>query len=135
VAAGGDGTLNELVGAMVKYGAPPTVSAALVPFGTANDFAAATGISQVRQPTRRALPAQRHCSCCAPRRLGAASPARCMCPAQDPREALAVAVEADNIHPIDVGLVNGQVCRGGLSGHPTAGLPPLVPCPARLLHC
>jgi hypothetical protein len=48
VAAGGDGTLNELVGAMVKYGAPPTVSAALVPFGTANDFAAAAGISQVR---------------------------------------------------------------------------------------
>lgn len=48
VAAGGDGTLNELVAAMVRYGAPPSVSAALVPFGTANDFAAANGISQVR---------------------------------------------------------------------------------------
>ncbi len=47
MAAGGDGTLNELVAAMVRYGAPPSVSAALVPFGTANDFAAATGISQV----------------------------------------------------------------------------------------
>ena len=47
VAAGGDGTLNELVAAMIKYQAPPSVSVALIPYGTSNDFAACTGISQV----------------------------------------------------------------------------------------
>lgn len=46
VAAGGDGTLNEVVAAMIKYNAPETTSVALLPFGTANDFAAASGISQ-----------------------------------------------------------------------------------------
>lgn len=46
VAAGGDGTLNELVGALIKHGAGEDVSVGLVPFGTSNDFAAAAGISQ-----------------------------------------------------------------------------------------
>ena len=48
VAAGGDGTLNEVVAAMLKYQAPEEVAVGLMPLGTSNDFACATGISMVR---------------------------------------------------------------------------------------
>lgn len=51
IAAGGDGTLNEVVAALLKLDAPPDVGLGLIPFGTANDFAAATGIPQVHQLT------------------------------------------------------------------------------------
>jgi hypothetical protein len=48
MAAGGDGTLNEVAGAMLRYGAAELPMAlALLPLGTGNDFAAVTGISMV----------------------------------------------------------------------------------------
>jgi hypothetical protein len=48
VAGGGDGTLNELVVALIKHDAPRHISVAQLPMGTANDLASATGISLVR---------------------------------------------------------------------------------------
>ncbi|KAF6259120.1 ATP-NAD kinase-like domain-containing protein [Scenedesmus sp. NREL 46B-D3] len=45
VAGGGDGTLNEMVAALLKHGAPPRISIAQLPMGTANDLASAAGIS------------------------------------------------------------------------------------------
>lgn len=47
VAGGGDGTLNELVVALLKHNAPQHISVAQLPLGTANDLASATGISLV----------------------------------------------------------------------------------------
>jgi hypothetical protein len=47
VAGGGDGTLNELVAALLKHDAPPHISIAQLPLGTANDLASAAGISLV----------------------------------------------------------------------------------------
>jgi hypothetical protein len=47
VAGGGDGTLNELVVALIKHNAPRHMSVAQLPMGTANDLASATGISLV----------------------------------------------------------------------------------------
>eukprot|EP00877_Chromochloris_zofingiensis_P011692 jgi/Chrzof1/6777/Cz19g09030.t1 len=47
VAGGGDGTLNELVAALLKYDAPPDISIAQLPLGTANDLASAAGVSLV----------------------------------------------------------------------------------------
>ncbi len=47
VAGGGDGTLNEVVAAMLKYNAPAELSVAQLPLGTANDLASAAGISLV----------------------------------------------------------------------------------------
>jgi hypothetical protein len=48
VAGGGDGTLNELVAALLARGAPRHVAVAQLPLGTANDLASAGGISLVR---------------------------------------------------------------------------------------
>ncbi|KAF8072371.1 lipid kinase YegS-like [Scenedesmus sp. PABB004] len=45
VAGGGDGTLNEVVAAMLKHGAPRELAVAQLPLGTANDLACAAGIS------------------------------------------------------------------------------------------
>ncbi|WIA28058.1 hypothetical protein OEZ86_010643 [Tetradesmus obliquus] len=45
VAGGGDGTLNELVAALLKHDAPRHISIAQLPLGTANDLASASGIS------------------------------------------------------------------------------------------
>jgi diacylglycerol kinase family enzyme len=47
VAGGGDGTLNELVAALLKHDAPSHISIAQLPLGTANDLASAAGISLV----------------------------------------------------------------------------------------
>jgi diacylglycerol kinase family enzyme len=47
VAGGGDGTLNELVAALLKHDAPAHISVAQLPLGTANDLASASGISLV----------------------------------------------------------------------------------------
>lgn len=47
MAGGGDGTLNELVVALIKHNAPRHISVAQLPMGTANDLASATGISLV----------------------------------------------------------------------------------------
>jgi len=44
VAAGGDGTVHEVVAGLVRAGLPATCSLGVVPAGTANDFAAAAGI-------------------------------------------------------------------------------------------
>ncbi|MFA7096087.1 MAG: lipid kinase YegS [Gammaproteobacteria bacterium] len=44
VAAGGDGTLNEVVNGVVESGCLPHCAVAVVPYGTANDFAAMCGI-------------------------------------------------------------------------------------------
>jgi lipid kinase YegS len=44
VAAGGDGTVSEVVDGLVRAGTDHATSAAVVPFGTANDFATACGI-------------------------------------------------------------------------------------------
>jgi diacylglycerol kinase family enzyme len=44
VAGGGDGTINEVFGAAYKVGLPAECSLAILPLGTANDFAHATGV-------------------------------------------------------------------------------------------
>jgi lipid kinase YegS len=44
VAAGGDGTVNEVVSGLMTKAAPCRSSVAVVPFGTANDFASGCGI-------------------------------------------------------------------------------------------
>jgi hypothetical protein len=54
VAAGGDGTLNEVVGALLAHRAPQDITVAQLPLGTANDLASAAGISLVG--TLAALP-------------------------------------------------------------------------------
>lgn len=44
VAAGGDGTINEVAGGMLSGSEPLTTALAIVPYGTANDFATGMGI-------------------------------------------------------------------------------------------
>lgn len=44
VAGGGDGTVNEVFAAAYRAGPPPNCSFGVLPLGTANDFAHATGI-------------------------------------------------------------------------------------------
>src|SRR5690349_19927696 len=44
VAAGGDGTLHEVVNGVVDAGAPARSAIGVLPLGTANDFATACGI-------------------------------------------------------------------------------------------
>ncbi|KXZ46219.1 hypothetical protein GPECTOR_46g288 [Gonium pectorale] len=73
VAAGGDGTLNEVVAALIKVRAPRNIAVGLMPMGTSNDFAAVTGIPQ------------------------------------DLEGALRLCCRSDNLRPLDVGLVNGEV--------------------------
>ncbi|GBF95984.1 lipid kinase [Raphidocelis subcapitata] len=53
VAAGGDGTVNEVVAALLRHGAPRGVGLAVLPFGTANDLAAVLGISLVPEDALR----------------------------------------------------------------------------------
>ncbi len=45
VAGGGDGTLNEVAGGMLAGESSPRTALAVMPLGTANDFAAASGLS------------------------------------------------------------------------------------------
>ncbi len=52
MAAGGDGSVNETAAALVSQGAPEKTAFAVVPLGTANDFA--TGL-QIPQDPRDAL--------------------------------------------------------------------------------
>ena len=44
VAGGGDGTINEVFAAAYAVGLPPQCSLGILPLGTANDFAHATGV-------------------------------------------------------------------------------------------
>ena len=44
VAAGGDGTINEVASGVLSVDASPTTSVAVVPYGTANDFATGIGV-------------------------------------------------------------------------------------------
>jgi lipid kinase YegS len=44
VAAGGDGTINEVAGGMLSSNEAPKTALAVVPYGTANDFATGIGI-------------------------------------------------------------------------------------------
>ncbi len=44
VAAGGDGTINEVAGGMLEANPHPTTALAVVPCGTANDFATGIGV-------------------------------------------------------------------------------------------
>ena len=44
VAGGGDGTINEVFGAAYTTGLPAECSLGILPLGTANDFAHATGV-------------------------------------------------------------------------------------------
>jgi lipid kinase YegS len=44
VAAGGDGTVNEVVNGIMSVSESPAVAMGVVPYGTANDFATACGI-------------------------------------------------------------------------------------------
>ncbi|DBA94999.1 TPA: hypothetical protein ACH3X1_002521 [Trebouxia sp. C0004] len=46
VAAGGDGTVNEVASALVKLDAPESLSMAVIPMGTANDFATSIGLPE-----------------------------------------------------------------------------------------
>ena len=45
VAAGGDGTLNEVVNGILEVDSTPTIAAAVLPLGTANDFATSCGLA------------------------------------------------------------------------------------------
>ncbi len=45
VAAGGDGTLNEAINGLFLAGPEPQTAVGILPYGTANDFATACGIS------------------------------------------------------------------------------------------
>ena len=53
---GGDGTVNEVVCSLLKHGAQRGVGLALLPLGTANDFASALGVSMVGAPVMLCLP-------------------------------------------------------------------------------
>ena len=44
VAAGGDGTINEVVDGLMRMSGEPSVAVGVIPFGTANDFANGCGI-------------------------------------------------------------------------------------------
>jgi lipid kinase YegS len=44
IAGGGDGTVNEVVGGVLSTDQPKSTALAVVPYGTANDFAAGCGI-------------------------------------------------------------------------------------------
>jgi lipid kinase YegS len=44
IAAGGDGTLNEVVNGVIRVNESPNIAVGVVPFGTANDFATGCGI-------------------------------------------------------------------------------------------
>ena len=44
IAGGGDGTINEVAGGMLAENASPKTALAVVPYGTANDFATGIGI-------------------------------------------------------------------------------------------
>ena len=44
IAAGGDGTINEVVNGLMKTGKQADIALAIVPLGTANDFATGCGI-------------------------------------------------------------------------------------------
>ena len=44
VAAGGDGTVNEVAGGMLATDPAPSTAMAVIPFGTANDFATSIGV-------------------------------------------------------------------------------------------
>ena len=46
VAAGGDGTVNEIAGGMLATDSAPSTALAVIPFGTANDFATSIGVLQ-----------------------------------------------------------------------------------------
>lgn len=59
VAGGGDGTLNELVVALLQHKAPQHITVAQLPLGTANDLASAAGISLVSSGAVQAATAGR----------------------------------------------------------------------------
>ncbi|PHR90797.1 MAG: lipid kinase YegS [Blastopirellula sp.] len=44
IAAGGDGTINEIVNGIMRTDSDPTIAVGVVPYGTANDFATGCGI-------------------------------------------------------------------------------------------
>ena len=44
VAAGGDGTINEVAGGVLSADATPKTAVAVIPYGTANDFATGMGV-------------------------------------------------------------------------------------------
>ncbi|KAL3131937.1 hypothetical protein ABBQ38_007634 [Trebouxia sp. C0009 RCD-2024] len=46
VAAGGDGTVNEVASALVKLDAPKSLAMGVIPMGTANDFATSTALPE-----------------------------------------------------------------------------------------
>lgn len=45
---GGDGSVNELASALVTLDAPQSTAMAVIPLGTANDFATSLGIPEVK---------------------------------------------------------------------------------------
>jgi len=53
IAAGGDGTINEVASGVLAADASPTTAMAVIPYGTANDFA--TGIGVLKGDPLRAL--------------------------------------------------------------------------------
>lgn len=62
IAAGGDGTVNQVVNGIMRAGGNPSTALAILPLGTANDFAASCGIpgepydSLLLAATGRAVP-------------------------------------------------------------------------------
>jgi lipid kinase YegS len=53
IAAGGDGTINEVAGGVLSADASPSTALAVIPYGTANDFA--TGIGVLKGDPLKAL--------------------------------------------------------------------------------
>lgn len=58
VAGGGDGTLNEVVAGVCEAGTPARCAVAVLPLGTANDFAAACGIPHNDVPAALTIAAE-----------------------------------------------------------------------------
>lgn len=53
IAAGGDGTINEVVNGVLQADDAPKIAVGIVPYGTANDFATGCGIPKGDRAGRR----------------------------------------------------------------------------------
>ena len=66
IAAGGDGTINQVVNELVDQDAPKEICLAVMPLGTANDFATSLTIhdDNLVQAMQTAVQGSHHSGCC-----------------------------------------------------------------------
>ena len=66
IAAGGDGTINQVVNELIDQDAPKETCLAVMPLGTANDFATSLTIhdDNLVQAMQTAVQGSRHFGCC-----------------------------------------------------------------------